>query len=194
MKHSWNFRDITGQKSGRLTAIRYYGKSKSGHSMWECLCECGGISIAPISSLTRKLTQSCGCLHREKSSKNGKANVRHGESRRGSVTPEYMTWSGMQARCNSNLPHQYPIYKSRGIKVCDRWKSKGGFENFLSDMGRRPGNGFSIDRINVNGNYEPSNCRWADKYLQRANQRPRKSLDQFTTEELEMELSNRVAA
>ena len=81
--------------------------------------------------------------------------------------PLYITWSGMISRCANEANGSYRYYGGRGIKVCDRWKSD--FWSFVSDMGERP-EGMTLDRIDNNGNYEPSNCRWASKFVQRANQ------------------------
>lgn len=85
-----------------------------------------------------------------------------------SETPEYDAWYGMITRCTKPNCRSYPYYGGRGIKVCDRWLK---FENFLADMGRRPGNGYSLDRKNNDGNYEPGNCRWATKTEQNRNRR-----------------------
>ena len=89
------------------------------------------------------------------------------ENKRGITKhPLYTTWSGMISRCTSEANGSYRYYGGKGVKVCQRWLS---FNNFVKDMGERP-DGYSLDRIDYNGNYEPSNCRWASKFTQRANQ------------------------
>lgn len=94
----------------------------------------------------------------------------HGMSRNG--TKEYDAWKNMKARCYRESYAQYYDYGGRGIKVCDRWVNS--FENFITDMGRRPTNQHSLDRIDNNGSYEPSNCRWATKTQQNLNQKVRR--------------------
>lgn len=99
--------------------------------------------------------------------------TRHGETRttngRMTRTKEYMAWEGMRARCLNTREHNYHAYGGRGITICARWLM--GFENFLEDMGRAPSTQHSLDRINVDGSYEPSNCRWATKQQQYWNRR-----------------------
>jgi len=95
----------------------------------------------------------------------------HGHAPHGAFTPTYWTWQGMHARCRYPSSSGYKHYGGRGITVCDRWAS---FENFLADMGERP-KGTSIDRINVDGNYEPGNCRWATPKEQRQNRRAKEA-------------------
>lgn len=84
--------------------------------------------------------------------------------------PLYKSWEAMKARCYNQSAGNYAGYGGRGIKVCDRWLGENGFWNFAKDMGEKP-KGYSLDRINPNGNYEPKNCRWADRYTQQSNRR-----------------------
>jgi len=95
--------------------------------------------------------------------------------RKGSPPVEYAAWQNMKSRCYNHHLDSYHNYGGRGITVCDRWKDS--FENFLSDMGLKPSSDYSLDRIDPDGNYEPSNCRWADTKTQTNNKR--KSLDQI---------------
>lgn len=151
--------DHTGKKFGRLTVMSYAHTLKK-RSWWNCVCECGGTKIANGHELVRGDTKSCGCIR-------GVANTRHGESK-GKKTKEYRTWKGIRTRCQNTNHHKYPIYGGRGIKLCDRWSL---YENFLADMGRAPGPDYSIERDEVNGNYEPGNCRWATATEQMNNTR-----------------------
>lgn len=138
---------------GRLIAVR---RIPSPRNKWLCKCVCGNEVIVFASNLTRRHSTSCGCASLE-------AVTTHGKSR----TPEYRAWINIRTRCTDQTTPYWPLYGGRGIKVCDRWQS---FDAFLADMGPRP-EGHSIDRENVNGDYEPSNCRWADKKTQGRNKR-----------------------
>lgn len=153
---------LLGRIFGRLTPLRQ--TATRGSSVWLCRCECGTEKEIAAAALTAGLTVSCGCLWRERIAK---SNFKHGKS----GTPEWKSWVAMLNRCNSPGSKTNVHYGKAGIKVCDRWSGDGGFLNFLSDMGEKPGPQYSIDRIESFGDYEPRNCRWASKKLQSRNRR-----------------------
>ena len=127
-----------------------------------CKCDCGNEKIVMLTNLNNDSTKSCGCLNKELVSNRTKT---HGDS----GTPEHKTWKNMKRRCDYEKGSRWKHYGGRGIKVCDRWLNS--YENFLKDMGRKPGPEYSIDRINVDGNYEPSNCKWSTPKEQSNNTR-----------------------
>lgn len=157
--------DITGQRFGRLTVLQRLEGAKK-YSRWLCACECGREAKVLGDNLRNGRTQSCGCLRL------GCQNAfKHGASRRKKHTPEYRSWTRMLCRCLNRNHKDYHRYGGRGIAVCARWND---FASFLADMGPRPGGGRSIDRINNDGNYELSNCRWATPKEQAQNRRRRR--------------------
>lgn len=162
--------DITGNRYGRWTVIkRSERKDKYGKSIWICKCDCGNIKEVQRGNLVSGYSKSCGCLKIEISiEKIVKFSTSHGFSKRKNRSPTYKSWLSMKQRCYTEKRKNFKNYGGRGIYVCDRWKNS--FENFLLDMGERPP-GTSLDRIDVNGNYEPSNCRWADSETQYNNTR-----------------------
>jgi len=149
--------DLIGQRYGRLVPVLDTGDRVCGQKVYECRCDCGNSSIVRSGNLRSGNTQSCGCLQadviREMSTKHGHTT---GEIR----TRDWVAWWSMVCRCKSPSTHAYPYYGGRGIKVCDRWLGDSGFESFISDMGSHPGKGWSIDRIDSDGDYIPTNCRW----------------------------------
>jgi hypothetical protein len=151
-------------KFGMLTAINF-SHSKIGRpsdQFWVFQCDCGKIKVCRLFDVKKGKIQSCGCLHKSQLSQRNKANAKHGFF----GTPTYNVWSGIIDRCNNSNSSNYKTYGAKGIKVCERWQNS--FESFLEDMGIKPLD-CSIDRINVNGNYEPDNCRWADAKTQARN-------------------------
>lgn len=143
--------DIRGAEFGRLTAVEAVARA-GGKTRWRCVCQCGTEVIVTTGNLRSGNSKSCGCLNTERVAA---LNRTHGRSK----TREYSTWQAMKSRCTNKSYTQYKDYGGRGIGVCDRWKES--FENFLDDMGERPSESYSIDRINVDGDYEPGNCKWS---------------------------------
>jgi len=159
--------DIAGQRHGRLVVLCRAEVPNARNVMWKCRCDCGGTIIAAAANIG-KSTSSCGCLASETATKTLQTNRLarrdlHGLSHRS----EHQIWCEIKQRCNNPKNHKYPRYGGRGIKMCDRWQES--FLNFLADVGDRPSKKHSLDRINNDGNYEPSNVRWATAKAQGRN-------------------------
>lgn len=156
-----------GQVFGRWTVIR---KDDNMYLYWVCKCSCGKVKSVYGPSLNKGKSKSCGCLMAELVSGRTKT---HGYSK---GRREYNIFKGMVNRCYDERYYQFDRYGGRGIIVCDRWRYS--FQNFINDMGDSPGKEYSLDRIDVNGNYEPSNCRWAT-WTQQQNNRSNNTLLTF---------------
>lgn len=155
-----------GSKFGRLVVTSHAGVDKRNKTLYNTICECGVNVIAYATELRSGHTKSCGCLRSELSSKRM---TTHGATKNYKISKEFSTWCSIKQRCLDKNSKSYENYGGRGIKICDRWLNS--FENFLNDMGEKPSNKHSIDRIDVNGNYEPNNCRWATQKEQMRNVR-----------------------
>jgi hypothetical protein len=157
---SMTAKSLIGNRYGRLLVLdRTANLGKEPR--WLCRCECGTEKLVLGLSLKSGSTRSCGCLAVERTIERSTTHGRTG-------TTEWKAWAAMIARCSNENIKSYKDYGGRGISVCDRWKS---FEAFFSDMGERPSSNHQLDRIDNNGNYEPSNCRWSTRKQNMQNRR-----------------------
>ena len=163
-------KDIKGKKFGYLTAIEPTAKRNRGNVVWRCQCDCGNIFETTAAALLRGTTISCGHYRRNKASETAKNKKRktHGLSN----TKIYFVWQEIKQRCNNQKRPGYKNYGGRGISICKEWSDS--FELFylyVSKLEHFGEPGFSIDRINNDGNYEPGNVRYADRKTQYQNSR-----------------------
>lgn len=155
--------DLTGQRFGRLVVLKRVENTKKGSSRWLCRCDCGETKIHTAGILNSGDVKSCGCygkeVRKEKHTKHNKSN-----------TKLYRVWASMRERCSSTSCKGFVYYGARGVTVCDDWNNS--FQAFY-DWATSSGyaEGMSIDRIDVDGNYEPSNCRWVSTNIQANNKK-----------------------
>lgn len=154
------FIDRTGIRYGRLTVTKLFGRTAAKKTAWECLCDCGNVSVVDSCSLVTGNTISCGCYLKEKITKHG-----------GWKNASYNTWRAMIRRCTNSKDKDYPKYGAVGITVCQEWFD---YKKFVDDMGEPEGTQ-TLDRIDPYGNYDKFNCRWASIALQNRNVRVREN-------------------
>lgn len=146
--------DIIGKRFGRLKVVRFSHTGTSYRRYFLCDCNCGKAHIATRNALLQKDTRSCGCYQKERRDCRKGIPLTHGMSR----TRVHNIWKEMHKRCRNDTYKDFHLYGGKGISVCKRWRK---FEFFFSDMGAPPTDKHSIDRINSERDYKPSNCRWA---------------------------------
>lgn len=164
-------------KFGRLTVL---GKDPNNIKFCLCICDCGQELLVNKHNLATGNSKSCGCLQVQKARHRMKTlTYKHGKARKLGHSREYISWTSMKQRCYNKKSTSYKMYGKLGVSVCDRWLNS--FESFLEDLGPRP-MGYSLDRINCNGDYTPENCRWAPSKLQGRNKKSTKLDEQIAAE------------
>lgn len=160
--------NMVGQRFGRLTVIKLSEKrTYSGGTKWICKCDCGNTTEVSRTHLIRGGVKSCGCYAKDYAKNvTSKREFKHGYSDK----KIYYVWQQMKARCNNPNEKAFRRYGGRGIKICSEWQGKNGFINFVNwSLNNGYKEGLSLDRIDNDGNYEPSNCRWTTRKIQQRN-------------------------
>lgn len=164
--------NLAGRRFGRLTAIERVASTKA-QAQWRCVCDCGKETVVRSQDLRNGHTKSCGCYGLEVSVSHTPSFSTHKESR----SRLYRVWIGMKGRCNNCKNKAYSYYGGRGIKVCQEWgTSYEAFRKWALVSGYQ--DALTIDRIDVNGNYCPENCRWVDMKTQMNNTRANRRITQ----------------
>jgi hypothetical protein len=177
MRVKIDIKDFLGKRFGKLVILKeversYCGKIPARNVL--CKCDCGNEIVTGFTSVRNGGSKSCGCSMAEFVSK---SKIKHGLciDKNGHRASVYSTWSKMKSRCLNPKLKDYKYYGGRGIKVCERWLFS--IENFLEDMGDKPDKDYSIERVDVNGDYCPENCKWIHRKLQNRNTRTSKYIE-----------------
>lgn len=165
------FKDLSGMRFGRLTAIETVGINKHRNYLWKCLCDCGKERVFPSGKLISGRATHCGCLTTEIKRKIAS---KHGITA-GGKPRTFVIWNGMKLRCFNPKSISYPRYGARGISVCEEWMVFENFHNWAINNGYDDGK--EIDRIDPNGDYCPENCHWISQHLNRIKQRTTRNIE-----------------